>query len=138
MYGRYEFLTFYVFLTLTIMWFIFMTYLSHQDGEHTGRTSRKLAEELSEHICFLGADINALNGKLRRFAHIVVFAVLTVLLGFTLQFGELSMWWLIIAPVWSYVDEATKPLIQGRHFSWFDVGQNLIGTVIGAVVVWIL
>ena len=48
------------------------------------------------------------------------------------------MWWLIIAPVWSYVDEATKPLIQGRHFSWFDVGQNLIGTVIGAVVVWIL
>ena len=55
-----------------------------------------------------------------------------------MEFGELSMWWLIIAPVWSYVDEATKPLIQGRHFSWFDVGQNLIGTVIGAVVVWIL
>lgn len=31
MYGRYEFLAFYVFLTLTIMWFIFTTYLSHQD-----------------------------------------------------------------------------------------------------------
>lgn len=37
---------------------------------------------------------------------------------------------------------ATKPLIQGRHFSWFDVGLNLLGTVIGglviAMIVWFL
>ncbi|WP_373218865.1 hypothetical protein [Ruminococcus sp. 5_1_39BFAA] len=45
---------------------------------------------------------------------------------------------MLIAAVWSYVDEATKPWIQGRHFSWFDVGLNLIGTFIGGAVVLIL
>ena len=52
------------------------------------------------------------------------------------------MWFMIFPAVWSYADEATKPLIQGRHFSWFDVGLNLLGTVIGglvvAVIVWVL
>ena len=125
------------YLILTILWFLFMTYLSHQDGEHTGRTSRELAEKLS----FLDTDINVLNGKLRRIAHVVVFAVLTILLGMTLRMGGMPLWWLLTVFVWSYVDEATKPLIQGRHFSWFDVGLNLLGTVIGgavvAVVAWI-
>ena len=69
-------MAFYIFLIFTILWFLFMTYLSHQDGEHTGRTSRELAEKLS----FLDSDINILNGKLRRLAHVVVYAVLTVLL----------------------------------------------------------
>ena len=125
------------YLILTILWFVFMTYLSHQDGEHTGRTSRELAEKLS----FLDTDVNVLNGKLRRLAHIVVFAVLMILLGMTLRIGGMPLRWLLTVVVWSYVDEATKPLIQGRHFSWFDVGLNLLGTVIGgavvAVVAWI-
>ena len=70
-------MAFYISLISTILWFIFMTYLSHQDGEHTGKTSR----ELAEHLRFLDNDINDLNGKLRRAAHIVVFAVFTFLLG---------------------------------------------------------
>ena len=127
-------MVFYICLILTVIWFVFMTFLSHQDGEHTGKTSRDLAEYLR----FLDADINDLNRKLRQIAHIVVFAVMTVLLGLTLYLGGAPMGWLVIVAVWSYVDEATKPLIQGRHFSWFDVGLNLIGTVIGAVVVWLL
>ena len=44
-----------------------MTYLSHQDGEHTGRTSWELAEKL----LFLDSDINILNGRLRRLAHVL-------------------------------------------------------------------
>ena len=104
-------------------------------------------------VIFLNADVSALNGKLRRIAHIIVFAVLTILLGMTLRVGmtsqvgemptgRLPMWFMIFPAVWSYADEATKPLIQGRHFSWFDVGLNLLGTVIGglvvAVIVWVL
>ncbi|MDO5337433.1 MAG: VanZ family protein [Eubacteriales bacterium] len=131
-------MAFYVCLILTILWFFFMTYLSHQDGEHTSRASRDLAE----HLRFLDTDINDLNGKLRRAAHIVVFAVFTFLLGLTLDFGGASLKWMIIAAVWSYVDETTKPWIQGRHFSWFDVGLNLIGTAIGSSflfpVLWIV
>ena len=127
-------MAFYISLISMILWFIFMTYLSHQDGEHTGRASR----ELAEHLRFLDNDINDLNGKLRRAAHIVVFAVFTFLLGLTLKIGGISLGWMIIVALWSYVDEATKPWIQGRHFSWFDVGLNLIGTFIGGAVAILL
>ena len=105
-------MTFYILLIATLIWFLFMTFLSHQDGEHTG------------------------NGKLRRIAHIVVFAVLTILLGLTIYFGGLPIWLHVIVIVLSYVDEATKPWIRGRHFSWFDVGLNLIGVGMGEAVMY--
>lgn len=122
-------LVFYIFLILTVLWFAFMTYLSHQDGEHTRRTSRELAEKLS----FLDIDVGILNSKLRKAAHVVVFAMFTILLGITLRLGGYSRWGVIGVVLWSYIDEATKPLIQGRHFSWVDVGLNLIGVVIGGM-----
>ena len=124
-------MVFYVFLILTILWFLFMTYLSHQDGEHTGRTSRELVEKLS----FLDSDINILNSRLRRMAHVVVYAVLTVLLGTTLELGGHSPWLAAGTIVWAWADEATKPLVQGRHFSWLDVGRNVLGIAIGMVIV---
>ena len=123
-------MAFYIFLGFTILWFLFMTYLSHQDGEHTGRTSRELAEKLS----FLDSDINILNGRLRRLAHVVVYAVLAVLLGITLELSGHSPWLTAGAIVWAWADEATKPLVQGRHFSWFDVALNVLGIVIGMVI----
>lgn len=127
-------MAFNISLISTILWFLFMTYLSHQDGEHTGRASR----ELAEHLRFLDNDINDLNGKLRWAAHIVVFAVFTFLLGLTLKIGGASLEWMLVATAWSYVDEATKPWIKGRHFSWLDVGLNLIGTFVGGAVVFLL
>ena len=84
-------MAFYIFLGFTILWFLFMTYLSHQDGEHTGRTSRELAEKLSV-LDFLDSDINILNGRLRRLTHVVVYAVLAVLFGTTLELGGYSLW----------------------------------------------
>lgn len=124
-------MAFSIFLAFTILWFLFMTYLSHQDGEHTGKTSRELAEKLS----FLDSDINILNGRLRRLAHVVVYAVLAVLLGTTLELSGHSPWLTAGAIVWAWADEATKPLVQGRHFSWLDVGRNVLGIVIGMVIV---
>ena len=126
-------MAFYIFLSLTILWFLFMTYLSHQDGEHTGRTSRELAEKLSA-LDFLDSDINILNGRLRRLAHVVVYAVLAVLLAITLKLGGHSVWLTVGIIVWAWVDEATKPLVQGRHFSWLDVGLNILGIAIGMVI----
>ena len=127
-------MAFYIFLGFTILWFLFMTYLSHQDGEHTGRASRELAEKLSA-LDFLDSDINILNGRLRRLAHVVVYAVLAVLLGTTLELSGHSPWLTAGAIVWAWADEATKPLVQGHHFSWLDVGRNLLGIVIGMVIV---
>ena len=127
-------MAFCIFLILTILWFLFMTYLSHQDGEHTGRTSRELAEKLSA-LDFLDSDINILNGRLRRLAHVVVYAVLTVLLAITLKLGGYSPWLTAGTIVWAWADEATKLLVQGRHFSWLDVGRNVLGIALGMVIV---
>lgn len=127
-------MAFYIFFGFTILWFLFMTYLSHQDGEHTGRTSRELAEKLSA-LAFLDSDINILNGRLRRLAHVVVYAVLAILLGTTLALGGYSVRLTAGTIVWAWADEATKPLVQGRHFSCFDVALNVLGIVIGMIAV---
>ena len=134
---RYRPLAFYIFLGFTILWFLFMTYLSHQNGEHTGMASRELAEKLSA-LDFLGSEMNILNGRLRRLAHVVVYAVLAVLLAITLKLGGHSPWLTAGIIVWAWADEATKPLVQGRHFSWFDVGLNVLGIVIGMVIVVVI
>lgn len=123
-------MAFYVSLTFTITWFLFMTYLSHQDGEHTGKTSRELAEKL----LFLDSDINLLNSQLRRLAHVIVYTVLVVSLNITLELGRYPLWLTMVTVVWAWADEATKRLVQGRHFSWFDVALNVLGIGIGKVI----
>lgn len=84
---------------------------------------------------FLDSDINILNGRLRRFAYVVVYAVLTVLLAITLKLGGHSVWLTAGTIIWAWADEATKPLVQGRHFSWLDVGRNMLSIAIGMVFV---
>ena len=146
-------MAFYISLVFTVLWFLVMTYLTHQDGEHTGKTSRELAEKLSrldlpDFPDFLGfldfihshdfhdfhdSDMNILNSRLRRLAHVVVYAVLTILLGITLELGGYPLWPAVGVVVWAWADEATKPLVRGRHFSWFDVGLNVLGIAIGMV-----
>ncbi len=123
---------FYIHLFFTILWFLFMTWLSHQDGEHTSRTSLELANHMKH--WFPVRDIGKLNQQLRRAAHVILFAVFTILLTGTLHSAPYQQ------PPWQradpgsllgWADEATKPMIQGRHFSWFDVRLNWMGTGIG-------
>lgn len=126
-------MSFYVFLALTVIWFIFMTWLSHQNGEQTLDTSWGLAERL-KYLLGLNVETETLNYILRKLAHVAVFAVLTVLLSMTVHAGRLSRWIAAFPFVWSYIDEATKPLIEGRHFAWDDVGLNEIGCLIGIII----
>ena len=112
----------YVWTIATVGWFIFMTYLSHQNGVETAETSLRLAE-------FLG-DEN-LNGWLRRAAHVVVFLVFSVLLSLCLRAWDVDWRFVFLVCIWAVVDEATKPLVDGRHFAWFDVGLNEVGCLIG-------
>lgn len=118
----------YVLLALTILWLVFMTYLSHQDGNHTKKISRDLAEKLS---FFAKNDIMRLNSQLRHLAHIFLYAVLTMLFGTMLMFGTGQFLYLSLIVFWAWVDEATKIWIQGRHFSWGDVGLNILGFGVG-------
>lgn len=100
---------------LSITWFILEAWLSHTPGEKSGKESRSLSAVLHVDECFL-----------RKAAHVVMFTVLAMLVS--LSFPTWCLW-LVVG--WCIVDEATKPLVPGRHFSWLDVGLNLLGTTVG-------
>ena len=75
---------------------------------------------------------------LRKIAHIVVFAVFTILYCLTVRLANLPLWTMSLVYVFTIVDEATKPFIKGRHFSWYDVVLNVAGTAIGVLIVMII
>lgn len=116
----------------SLLWFIFMTVLSHQRGEDTRRVSGTLARDLG--ALLPAPDEERLNTALRRTAHPVVFGVLTLFTGLALRSGGAAVpapGQLALLGLWCWLDEATKPLIPGRHFSWLDVGLNLAGVALG-------
>ena len=119
----------YILLTMTIISFIILFYLSHQNGEDTHETS----QTLTDHLSFLSSDTDTLHSNLRRYAHIFLFAVFTFLFTLTLNTLSFSYYFLAFPLLYTWADEATKVFIPRRHFSWFDVGLNLIGVVIGVV-----
>lgn len=113
-------------------WFGMMTWLSHQAGPGTSRTSRELAEEL--HNLLPGVETDALNIFLRKAAHTALFAGLAVFIGLALRSadcraGMLPVW--VAQLLWCWGDEATKRMVPGRHFAWLDVGLNAVGTLLG-------
>ena len=128
---------FYIYLIAIVFWVVFMTWLSHQNGMQTYETSSGLAEK-QMNLFHLDMDIEVLNNMLRKAAHIVVFAVLTILLLLTIRTGKLPLWIAAFPFIWSLIDELTKPFIQGRHFAWYDVGLNEAGCLIGAAVAGLL
>ncbi len=107
---------------LTIIWLLIMTILSHTPGPRSSLESQTLARwtGVKEHL-------------LRQGAHIFCFLVLAVLV--MIAFSDIPLWLrgLVLAG-WCIIDEATKPLIPGRHFSWKDVGLNLCGAAMGVIV----
>ena len=107
---------------LTILWFALMTLLSHTPGPRSSLESQTLARwtGVKEHL-------------LRQGAHVFCFLILAVLT--TLAFSDVPLWLrgLVLAG-WCIIDEATKPLIPGRHFSIIDVGLNLCGAAAGVIV----
>lgn len=114
----------------TVIWFLFMTYLSHQDGEHTSRTSRDLVK-----LLFHSHNVEIINAYVRKAAHIIVFLVLSLLSGFTMFLFETTNLYLIpLQLIWAYLDELTKRTIRGRHFSWTDVLLNMTGVLIGNMI----
>lgn len=98
-----------------VVFFIIEVVLSHTPGERSGHQSEVLSRwtHLPE-------------GTLRRAAHIILFFFLSLFAG--LGFG---IWGVGAVALWAVVDEATKPLIPGRHFSALDILLNLVGVAFG-------
>ena len=81
----------------------------------------------------LGDDIKEIDRYLRKLAHIVVFAVFAVLFCITVRIANLPVWTMSLVYIFTVIDEATKPLIKGRHFSISDVMLNVAGTTLGVL-----
>ncbi|HAG04126.1 MAG TPA: hypothetical protein DCG28_01690 [Lachnospiraceae bacterium] len=131
-------MTFYILSALTFVWFCFMTYLSHEDGIHTSVTSHNAAQtvtNVNEHIRITEKNTNAIDTFLRHWAHPTVFFVLTLLLLSTLKTRNYkALPAIIFLFVWSFLDEYSKQLITGRHYSFDDVKFNMAGVVAGIAV----
>lgn len=112
-----------------VAWFVFMTYLSHQNGEETAKAS----EWLMRLFWFLDESrVEMVSGWTRRGAHVFCFTVLTVLLLIALRLANMHVWLGVLAVcVWCFFDEWTKRSIPGRHYSTFDVMLNIGGVLIG-------
>ena len=120
---------FSIMCAVTTAWFIFMTYLSHQNGEETARAS----ERLMRLFWFLDeSQIEMVSGWTRRGAHVFCFTVLTILLLMALRLANLHAWMGVLAVcVWCFFDEWTKRTIPGRHYSTLDVTLNIAGVFLG-------
>ena len=117
-------------IVLTIM-FIAVTitevYLSHQNGKDSGAASKSLSTRL--HLS---------EAVIRTGAHMISFAVMTVLLCLVCQMYQLRMITSLLATVWAVMDEVTKPMMKnGRHCSIKDIGWNLLGVAVGCGV-WMI
>ena len=108
----------------TVIWFIFMTVLSHQTGEVTAKTGSRATRILK------GID----EALLRTAAHICCFLILTVLLLTTLRLAGFTVIPGVVACVlWAWGDEWTKQFVAGRHYELIDTVKNLIGVGLGCL-----
>lgn len=123
-------------ILVTVIWFCFMTYLSHQSGEETTELSRGIVEQIMEYFHLINYD--KIHYILRKLAHIFLFSILAVLVLFTLFLKcnnkKKYIFAIILMGLWSWLDEVSKVSIPGRHFSWLDTLLNLSGVIIGIII----
>ncbi len=127
---------FKLYVLITTIWFCFMTYLSHQNGEETTELSKGIVERIIEY--FQIENYNEIHSIIRKLAHPFVFCILVILVLFTLsqkcKKRKIFLFTTMLMILWAWLDEFTKLSIPGRHFSWNDVSLNLFGVVVGIVI----
>ena len=109
---------------ITGFWLVFMLVLSHIGGTASSEESR-----------WLSRMTGVKEGILRRYAHVIVYAVLGVLT--TVSWSDTALWLKCLAlAVIAVADESSKALriFEGRHCSVAEIGLNLVGGVLGVVV----
>lgn len=113
----------YAFPIFTIVILLVAVWLSHQQGDISGMESSRIA-------AFLGVS----DVFLRLACHYVLFFLITFCCGISLILWKKPLWWVLLVLPLCWLDEASKPLIMGRHFSWIDSGKNAIGAIVGIMV----
>lgn len=105
----------------TLIWLLFILYLSHCTGSTTARQSR----ELSRLTC-----IN--EQMLRGSAHVVVYVVLGALVRLAWLSAPTVIIILAVVAI-GILDEWSKQYVSGRHCSLKEMGLNVVGAVLGVL-----
>ena len=101
--------------------FVIEVCLSHTPGEASGNQSK-----------WLSSMTGVKEGLLRRLAHVVLFALLSFTAG-----SAWSWYGFAFTAAWAVLDEASKPIIPGRHASAFDCMLNGCGCIVGLGIWWL-
>ena len=113
-----------------------MFFLSHQNGPDTFNTRHGFTVWLAQ---VLGTDVELTHGVVRKIAHVGLYFVLVLLLCGWQALSGRKMWIaLVLAVVFSVIDEGTKPLVVGRHCDIEDILLNDVGAVSGYVAAQIM
>ncbi len=117
----------YAFPIVTMILLLVACWLSHQQGDISGQESAHIAQLLGVSDEFL-----------RSACHYLLFFLFTVCCGVSLVLWEKPLGWMLLIFVFCWADEASKPMIAGRHFSWIDTGKNVTGAALGMIVTLIV
>lgn len=132
---------FKVLCTMTVAWFLALSFLTFQPGKDTTIISGGIAEMAQDAMETPFESTRALELKIREFAHPVSFFILAALLIMTVgAAGAATSAYLaafIALLAWSVLSEILKIPIPGRDFNWPDVKGNLIGSCAGAAGAWL-
>lgn len=106
-----------------VIWFVLMMFLSHQPGPDTAKTSGGISLFIAN---LLSMDPHEVHGFIRHAAHIGLYIVLATSMGVLLRHRGYR--WLTVLGVLvaiAVLDEATKPLVAGRHCDIEDILLHL-------------
>lgn len=127
----------------TLFWIGIMLFFSSQNGAQTEQTGRNMAQFI-KNLLHLKNDVYQIHREIRKIAHILLFLVFGFLLTIILDLAfykrnkKLFMIILLLGSSFSYLDEAHKILIKGRHFNFDDVIRNLAGYIFGCLLAFFL
>ena len=106
-----------------------MFFLFHQNGSDTFNASHWFTVWLAQ---LLRTDVELIHGVVRKTAHIVLYFILAVLICSWQVLSGRKLWIaIVLAVVFSVIDEGTKPLVVGRHCDIEDILLNDVGAVLG-------
>jgi len=128
---------------LAIIWAaqIFWMSTSTFKSEHSKALLTRLVELL--HLRLSVEELWTLNTILRKCAHVVEYAILSILLYFSFRGTDrlrhqpnVARWSILIACVYALADEFHQAFVRDRGASLIDCSLDFIGAVVGAFLVF--
>jgi VanZ family protein len=130
---------------LALAWLAVVLFLSSQNGEETAGLSLSIARFFGRLLGLTEGGISVFHLALRTAAHIAVYFLLGVLACGAAaatfpQKGHTAAWacTLAVCAVIAVVDEIRKAAIPGRHCSFEEAGLNVLGCVLGALLILLI